>query len=188
MIRHLPGGYIESKQARDLGPFPWQFLNGNESGQKDCRHSNPLSSRSLTLCGARKDKLSTPQVGNSLLNGSLSSFTPACRAAKKARSGLPFPRQSPFHTPDGRPSKKTSVLPFQPAFCQSQSKQGLSIREGCSLLASDCGSICKATYQRGESFCSSFPRSTQSLRLPGNLARKHVANSKHAIETSAFVI
>lgn len=54
--------------------------------------------------------------------------------------------------------------------------------------ASDCGSICKATYQRGESFCSSFPRSTQSLRLPGNLARKHVANSKHVIETSAFVI
>lgn len=35
VIRHLPGGYIESKQAHDLGPFPWQFLNGNESGQKD---------------------------------------------------------------------------------------------------------------------------------------------------------
>lgn len=34
----------------------------------------------------------------------------------------------------------------------SQSKQGLSSREGCSLLASNCGYICKATYQRGESF------------------------------------
>lgn len=99
-----PGDYIKSKQAYDLGPFPWQFWDGNENGQENCGHSDPLPSRSLTLGGAQQDKLSTQRFALSCWRGICLAPRMADKHMERRRDQ--FPKQSPSHTPHGRNYKE----------------------------------------------------------------------------------
>lgn len=97
---------------------------------------------------------------------------------------------------------KINLLAFQSAFCPSQrlpsvkhdggsyQQTGPEQPEGksCSLKAFKCCYIFKTTYWRGELFPTPPSPEAQPLRLPGNLSRKHVANSNCATETSRPVL
>lgn len=108
-----------------------------------------------------------------------------------------FPKRFLSHAPHRKPSTEKSISRSLSQRLPSVSHDGGSNQqtgpeqpegESCSLKAFKCCYIFKTTYWRGELFPTPPSPEAQPLRLPGNLSRKHVANSNHAMETSRSVL
>lgn len=172
--------------------------------------SLPLTSRFPPPLGTSRINCSPSVVWDSLVETrNLFSLTHEWRAdGKVSLTDHCFPQWFLSHAPHGKPStkkkkKKSIFWPLNlPSVlmrgCQAQSIMGTPIAkltgpewpegESCSLKAFKCCYIFTTTYWRGELFSTPPSPEAQPLRLPGNLSRKHVANSNQVIETSGSVI